>query len=140
VLGEFTHAPGEPVGGRAGPLIGLPGRVPVPPGLGALFAGRVEGTLGRVETVTGGIKRAFGLLHRGQGIGERILGHGQPAPQVSQVPNRPLGVPAHRLPRNDRRKQSRYVSIGRPPPAGWALTALMGRDDGAACCSRGRIR
>ena len=43
----------------------LPGRVPVPPRLGPLFTGRVEGALGRVETVTGGIKRAFRRLHRG---------------------------------------------------------------------------
>jgi hypothetical protein len=42
-LGKFTYAPDEPVRGRAGPLVCLPGRLPVPPGLGALFAGRVEG-------------------------------------------------------------------------------------------------
>ena len=59
----------------------LAGRIAVPPGLRAVLAGRVEGTLGSVETVTGGIERAFGRLHRGQGIGERILGCGLPPPQ-----------------------------------------------------------
>ena len=49
----------------------LPGRVPVPPRLGAVLAGRIKGVLGCVEAVTGGIERAFRRLHRGQGIGER---------------------------------------------------------------------
>jgi len=65
----------------------LPGRIPVPPGLGALLAGHIEGTLSRVETVIGGIERAFRRLHRGQSIGGRLLG-GQPAPQLGQLPNR----------------------------------------------------
>jgi hypothetical protein len=65
----------------------LPGRIPLPPRLGALLAGRIEGTLGSVETVTGGIERAFGLLHRSQGLGDRILGCSQPAPQLGQLPD-----------------------------------------------------
>ena len=59
MVGEVTHAPSEPVRGRAGPLICLPGRIPVPPGMGALLAGRIQGTLGSIETVTGGVERPF---------------------------------------------------------------------------------
>ena len=82
------HPPGQPLGGHPGPLMRLPGRVPVPARLGAVLAGRLKGTLGRVETVIGSVERAFRLLHRGQGIGERVLGRGQPAPQVGQLPDR----------------------------------------------------
>jgi hypothetical protein len=77
--------PSRSRGAGAGPrlgLVSLPGRIPIPPGLGSVIAGRIEGTLGSVETVIGGIERAFGRLHLGQGIGERILGRGQPAPQI----------------------------------------------------------
>src|SRR5690348_4489226 len=52
-----THTPGGPVCGRVGPLVPMPGRVPVPPGLGAVLTGRIKGPLSRVETVTGGIER-----------------------------------------------------------------------------------
>ena len=59
------HARAGPADPRSrGPLVRLPSRIPVPPGCGALFAGRIEGTLGSVETVTSGIERPFGLLHR----------------------------------------------------------------------------
>jgi hypothetical protein len=79
-------------GGRAGPRScwparSLPGRIPVLPGLGALLAGCIQSTLGRVEPVTGGIERTFGLLHRGRGFSEHILGRGQPAPQLGQLPD-----------------------------------------------------
>jgi hypothetical protein len=87
-LGEVTHPPGQPVRGRAGPLIRLPGRVPLPAGLRALLTGRIQGPLGSAEPVLGRIERAFGRLHRGQGIGERIFGCGLPAPQVGQLPDR----------------------------------------------------
>jgi hypothetical protein len=61
--------------------------------LGALLAGRIEGTLSSVETVTCGIERAFSLLHRGQRVGERILGRCQPAPQLGQLPDRLAALP-----------------------------------------------
>jgi hypothetical protein len=66
----------------------LPGRVPVPARLGALLAGRIEGTFGVVETVTGGVERAFGRLHRGQGSGEVLLGRGEPAAQLGELADR----------------------------------------------------
>jgi hypothetical protein len=87
-LGKFTDTPGQSLRRRAGALVCLPGCVALPPGLRALLAGRIEGTLGSVETVTGGIERAFSLLHRGQGIGEGILGHALPAAHVGQLPDR----------------------------------------------------
>lgn len=92
-LGEVTRAPGQPVRGRAGPPIRLPGRIAVLAGLRAVPAGRIEGTLGSSEPVLAGIERAFGLLHRGQGVGERILGCGLPAPQAGQLPDRLTAFP-----------------------------------------------
>jgi hypothetical protein len=69
----------EPVSGGRGPLVCLPGGVPVLPRLGAFLAGLIEDTLGGAEMVVRGVIRGLGPLHRGQGIGERILGRGQPA-------------------------------------------------------------
>jgi hypothetical protein len=93
VLGEVTHAPGQPVRGHAGPFVSLPGRIAVPPGLGAVLACLIEYPLGLGEAGIGGIEHALGLLHRGQGIGEHILGRGQPAPQPGQLPDRLTASP-----------------------------------------------
>jgi hypothetical protein len=41
--------PLEPVGGDRGPLVCLPGRIPVRPRLGAVLAGSIEGALRSVQ-------------------------------------------------------------------------------------------
>jgi hypothetical protein len=66
----------------------LPGRVPVPPRLGALLAGLIEGALSRIEPVAGSVESFLGPLQCGQSIGERALGRLQPAAQASQLPHR----------------------------------------------------
>jgi len=63
--------------GPAGPRSRWPARMPAGP------AGRRRAVRGPHRTP----------LHRGQGIGERILGRGQPAPQVSQLPDRLAASP-----------------------------------------------
>jgi hypothetical protein len=66
----------------------LPGRVPVPPRLGAVLAGLIESTFSHVELVAGSVESFLGPLRRSQSIGERALGRLQPAAQVGQLPHR----------------------------------------------------
>jgi hypothetical protein len=84
-----------------------------------------KGTLGRVETVTGGIERPFGLLHRGQGLGERVLGRGQPAPQVSQLPDRLAVSPRPVCHPTILASSTAGLSIGRGPPRTSYATQLI---------------
>ena len=60
-----AHAPLRPVGCDRGPFIGLPGRVPVPPGLGVVLAGLIEDTLRGVETVAGSVERFLSVFAGG---------------------------------------------------------------------------
>jgi hypothetical protein len=87
----------------------LPGRVPVPPRLGAVLAGGIEGALGRIGPVAGRIKSFLGPFHRGQGIGERILRRGQPAAQAGQVPHR---LPVSARPVNHTIEDARQAQPG----------------------------
>ena len=63
------HAPRETVRGHTGPLVRLPGRVPVLPRLGAVLAGGIEDTLGGAETVASGVERFLGALASGVSFG-----------------------------------------------------------------------
>jgi len=55
--GQVGHAPRQPVGSERGPLVCLPGRVPVPPHLGAVLTGSLQDTPGVVEPVAGSVER-----------------------------------------------------------------------------------
>ncbi len=61
-LGRLPYPLLEPVRRYGGPLVSLPGRVPLLPRLGALLASRVESVPGLVKAVVGGIERGLGLV------------------------------------------------------------------------------
>jgi hypothetical protein len=48
-FGQLGYVPLEPVGGDRGPLVCLPGRIPIPPRLGAVLPGSIEGVLRSVQ-------------------------------------------------------------------------------------------
>src|SRR5262249_40720984 len=55
--GQVGHAPRRPVGSERGALVCLPGRVPVPPHLGAVLTGSRQDAPGVVEPVAGSAER-----------------------------------------------------------------------------------
>jgi hypothetical protein len=67
--GQAGHAPLQPGHGEHGPLVCLPGRVPVPPRLGVVLAGSLEDTPGGVEPVARGVERLLGVFAGGLGFG-----------------------------------------------------------------------
>ena len=126
-MGQFADPPREAVRSRIGPLVGLPGRVPVPPRLGAVLAGVIESTFGCIEPVAGRVEGFLGPFRRGQSIGERALGRLQPAAQVGQLPYR---LPAFPRLVNHMIEDARRFQRWRPrtPETGSPPFSSSGRD------------
>jgi hypothetical protein len=90
---RLAHPPREAISGGAGPLVRLAGHVPGFPRLGAFSAGVIEGSLGGGKPVVGGAERCLRSLHSGLGFRQRVLGRGQPAAQLGQLPHRMAAFP-----------------------------------------------